>query len=143
MASTGHAAFTVFNRSVVVRVDPDPLTRATTWIALALTPAGLLLKWAVSGDTALAYSLWPSRVILAASVGLGALLALSLARGTARAVMFIDNEPVDALRWSTSPARRLDVKLDGHAIEAEIDTSGDREIKLFVDGNLLRSVPVV
>jgi hypothetical protein len=143
MASTGHAAFTVFQRSVVVRVDQDPWTRATMWIALALTPAGLLLKWAVAGDTALAYSLWPSRVILGASVGLGVLLALSLARGTARATLFVDNEPLDALRWSTAPSRKLDVKLDGHAIEAEIDTSGDREIKLFVDGNLLLAVALV
>ena len=91
MASTGHAGFTVFNRTVVVTVDQDPLTRAAIWIALALTPAGLLLKWASAGDTSLAYSLWPSRISLAASVGLGALLVVALLRGTARATLFVEN----------------------------------------------------
>ena len=50
---------------------------------------------------------------------------------------------MDTLRWSTAPKRKLSVKVDGHPIEAEVDTSGDREIRLYVDGNLLRSVKVV
>ena len=67
----------------------------------------------------------------------------SLVRGTARAQLLVENEVVDTLRWSTAPKRKLSTKLDDHPVEAEIDTSGERSIKLYVDGNILRTVQVV
>lgn len=143
MASTGLAGYTVFNRSVVVRVDYDPLARGLLWVALAALPAGAALKWIASEDVAMANSSW----MIAVSYGISALLMVltlaSLVRGTTRAQLFVENEPVDTLRWSSAPKRKLSTKLDDHPVEAEIDTSGDREVKLFVDGNLLRAVKVV
>jgi hypothetical protein len=143
MASTGVAGYTVFHRSVIVRVDYDPLARGLLWCALAVLPAAVLLKWVASEDAAMAHSSW----VVAVSYGISAVLAVLtvavLVRGTTRAQLFVDNELVDTLRWSTAPKRKLRTTLDDHPIEAEIDTSGDREVKLFVDGNLLRAVKVV
>ncbi|MBL8681724.1 MAG: hypothetical protein JNK05_21325 [Myxococcales bacterium] len=143
MAATGHAAFTVHGRAVVVVVDNDPVARLSVWVALAVLPSALVLKWIASSDTALALSPVTTQVSIAGSVALGVLLVVSLVRGTARARLFVDNEALDELRWSTAPKRKLETKLGESKIEAEIDTSSEREIKLFVDGNVLRSVKVV
>ncbi len=143
MASTGLAGFTVFGRSVVVRIEPEPLARASTWFALAVLPAGMLLKWLSVEDATMANSRWTLPVSYGLTATLMALLVGSLVRGTARAQLLVENEVVDTLRWSTAPKRKLSTKLDDHPVEAEIDTSGDRSIKLYVDGNILRTVQVV
>lgn len=143
MAATGHAAFSVMGRSIVVTVESDPLARGSLWIALAVFPAALVLRWASDEDTRLASSTVPATVSLLGSSLLGVLLVASLVRGTARARLWIENEPMDTIRWSTAPKRRLESKIDGQKIEAEVDTSGDREVRLFVDGQLLRTVKVV
>jgi hypothetical protein len=143
MAATGLAGFTVFGRSVVVRVDHEPLARVSLWVALAVLPVGLVMKWLASEDAAAAHAPWMYTASWAGAAVLMGLLVASMARGTARAQLFVENEPMDTLRWSTAPKRKLKTTLDDHSVEAQIDTSGDREIKLFVDGNLLHTVPVV
>jgi hypothetical protein len=143
MAATGLAAFTVHGRAVVVVVDNDPVARLSVWVALAVLPSAVMLKWIASSDTALALSSVPAQASVVGSVVLGVLLVVSLVRGTARARLLVENEVMDTLRWSTAPKRKLESKIGESKVEAEIDTSSQREIKLFVDGNVLRSVKVV
>lgn len=142
MASTGLAGFTVFNRSVIVRIMPDTMAMATTWVAVAVLPAGMMLKWFAVEDPAGAHAHWIAPVSYGLTAMLGVLLVGALVRGTVRAQLLVENEVVDSFGWSGAPRRKLKTTVDGHDVEAEIDTSGDREIKLFVDQNLLRSVKV-
>ncbi|MDP3275306.1 MAG: hypothetical protein Q8Q09_08945 [Deltaproteobacteria bacterium] len=143
MASTGHAACAVLGRTAVITVDQDPAARVAVAMALAFTPAGFVLRWATQSDSAITLSQWPERLSIGMSVALTISLIYALVRGTARARLFVENELVDTLAWSTKPSRALKTSWDKHEVQVEVDTSGDRTARVLVDGAELRVLTLV